>query len=205
MSTSACSTSVPTILVILMAMVTFTGCATPRDAARLADLTSAQVNAVNAQMRDFVAQANESRINDAQRIAATRLYFQTVENTALLEVQAWKDNPNDPSSKAKVAAFDSLQQDASKDMATVDTGATQFTNLEAALQSGYGQLTYSPSELNSVISNLETISKRATNSGQLSALRSFSQSVISTAKSALSAAQLNSNGVSKNTTAAASQ
>ncbi len=173
------------------------GCAGSREAARLADITSAHVNTLSSEMQAFVSNANDSRKSDALRLASIRKYYQSIDDLSLSEVRAWRANPADQQSKNKIAAFESLQQDATVDMATTDSSIKQEGNAVSALEASYGQITYSPAQIQVVVANLQSLSKRSTGTARLQAFYVFSDAVLQDAKNGLNASKLNPNGVAK--------
>jgi hypothetical protein len=182
---------------IIAVCLLLSACAAPRNAATLADIASAHLNTLNVEMRAYVAAANDSRKNDSLRLASTRQYYQSIEDTASIEVRAWRANPEDPQSKNRISAFESLQQDATADMATTASSLRQQGNVILALESSYGQLTYSPTQLQAIVADLQSLSKRASDTTEVQVLASFSSSVLTDVKSGLNSSSLNPNGVSK--------
>jgi hypothetical protein len=175
-------------------------CAAPRQAAQLADITSAHINTLNTQMQSYVSNANDSSKNDALLLASTQQYFQSLEDETQGEVRAWRANPGDPNNKDKIAAFDSLQQDAIADMATTDSSIKQQGNRIASMEANYGQLAYSTAQVQSIMAALQTLAKRSSNSTQVSTFYSFSDAVLQDAKNGLQASSPNPAGVVKKKT-----
>jgi hypothetical protein len=179
--------------------VLLSACAAPRQAATLADITSAHLNALNTEMQAYVSSADDARKNDALRLASTRQYYQSIDDLAGSEVRAWRANPDDPKNKNKVAAFDSLQQDAMLDMAMTDSSLKQQGNAVTALEASYGQVTYDATQIPSIIANLQLLAKRSSGSTELTTFYAFSSVVIADAKSGLKASTVNPNGVAPKT------
>ncbi len=174
-------------------------CAAPRQAATLADITSAHLNALNIEIQAYVSSTDDARKNDALRLASTRQYYQSIDDLAISEVRAWRANPDDPKNKNKIAAFDSLQQDAVLDMATTDSSLKQQGNAVVALEASYGQVTYDATQIPSIIANLQVLAKRSSGSTELTTFYAFTSAVIADAKNGLKASTVNPNGVATKT------
>lgn len=183
------------LLILFVSAVLVSGCAASRDAAHLADITSAHVNGLNTELQAYVASANDSRKTDAVRLAATQQYFRSLEDESLAEVRAWRANPADARNKDKISAFESLQTDATADMSVTDSSLRQEGNVATALETRYGSVTYSPTQLQSIVADLQQLSQRANSKTQLQALYTFSSAVLQDAKNGLKAKDLNPNGL----------
>jgi hypothetical protein len=179
----------------LSCLLLCTACATPQQAARLADLTSAHVNSLNTELQAYVSDANASRKNDALLLAADQQYFQSLKDEAAGEVRAWRADPGNTHNKDKVSAFESLQQDATADMSQTDSSLQQQANRITAMEANYGTLTYSPIQMQSIITALQTLSKRASATSQISTFKTFSKTVLDDTRNGLEAASPNPNGV----------
>lgn len=184
---------------LISGLLLTTACTAEKDASRLAAITSAHLQSLNGQMQQYVATTNDSRKNDALRLASLQTYYRSIDDIALSQVRAWKAYPEDPGNKNKVAAFDALQSDAQSDLANSESDLQQKNDALATLEASYGQLTYNPSTITGIITQLQALSKGSTAVPQIELLYTFSSEVLRDAKTGLATSQLNPNGVAAGT------
>jgi hypothetical protein len=177
---------------ILVAMTWMAiGCAAPRQAAQLATLTSGHVNTLNADLKEYVDAVNASRKSDAQRVASAQTRWDQDNTYVQRFVTEWEIDKTTSLSNA----FAALQKQSSSEMAITDSYIKRQSEATTQLQDAYGQLSYTPAQLQSVISALQSLANRDGGKAQLSALKDFASTTLADAKKDLNAAKPATKGI----------
>ncbi len=177
---------------ILIAMTWMViGCAAPRQAAQLATLTSGHVNTLNAELKEYVDAVNASRKSDAQRVASAQTRWDQDNTYVQRFVTEWEIDKTGSLSNA----FAALQKQSTSEMAITDSYSKRQSEAATQLQAAYGQLSYTPAQLQGVISALQSLADRDGGKAQLSALKDFASTTLADAKKDLNAAKPATNGI----------
>jgi hypothetical protein len=167
------------------------GCAAPKAASKLATLTSGHVNTLNAEFKQYVDAANASRKADAQRVAAAQTRWDQDNSYVQRFVTEWDIDK----STSLTNAFAALQKQSVAEMAITDSSLKRESEATAQLQAAYGQLSYTPAELQGVISALQSLASRDGDKAQVEAFESFSKTTLDDAKTELNSAKPAAEGV----------
>jgi len=166
------------------------GCSSPRVAARLAAVTSGHVNTLNTELAQYVNAANASRQADARRVAAAQSRWD--QDNAYIQpfLTQWRIDRK----SSLTDAFAALQEQSNAELTITDNYLKRQNDAAAQLAGSYGQLSYSPAQLEGVIAALQKLVDRSGPEQQITIIRDFARNTLDDTRKQLQESQLNPAG-----------